>query len=233
MLARLEEFSQSNSYKSAWLSAFAAERALQGFLARRCTKEFLSLFLHRNPNLLDQVSQPGLYLDTVPEVRLAKRLHEFGLLPEDKRKQFVETVSNYALEGEDADALDDKEIRSIFTDGEFSDLVHKARTELLPRLDDVRRKWESDYSPSRSPENHMQQFLEFLDSLKHRFSKDKKAIEVIEREIQCTNEWIDENKEKEPEMSPRKLGKIEQPENSYSTRNIFDDIDANEDVDSV
>jgi len=233
MLARLEEFSQSSSYKSAWLSTFGAKRNLQGFLARRCSKEFLSLYLERNPSLLDQVSQPGLFLDTVPEVRLAKRLHEFGLLPEDKRKEFVETVSNYALEGQDADALDDKGIRSIFTDTEFNDLVHKARTELLPRLDDVRREWESDYSPGRSPEDHMQQFLEFLGSLKHRFSKDEKAIEVIEREMQCTNEWIDENTEEESEISPLELGKVEQTEKSYSTRNIFDDIDSNEDVDSV
>ena len=56
MLAKLGELSRSNSYKSAWLSAFGAKRDLQGFLARRCTKEFLSLYLQRNPGLLDQVS---------------------------------------------------------------------------------------------------------------------------------------------------------------------------------
>ena len=47
MLAKLEELSQSKSYKSAWLSTFGAKRDLQGFLARRCSKEFLSLYLQQ------------------------------------------------------------------------------------------------------------------------------------------------------------------------------------------
>ena len=99
MLAKLEDMSSSKSYKSLLLSMFSARKNLQGFLARRCSKEFLSLYLRRHSDLLDQVSEPGLHLDAVPEVRLAKRLHEFGILPDEQRKKFVETVSNYALEG--------------------------------------------------------------------------------------------------------------------------------------
>lgn len=233
MLAKLEEFSQSKSYKSAWLSAFGAKRDLQGFLARRCAKEFLSLYLQRNAGLLDQVSQPGLFLDTVPEVRLAKRLHEFGLLPEDKRRKFVETVSNYALEGQDADALDDDGIRALFTDDEFEDLVQRVRTELVPRLDDVRLEWESNHSPGEPPEEHMQQLLEFFGSLKQRFGDDEKTVRVIEREMRRTSEWINEHTPEEPEISPRELGKVEAPDEAHNTRSMFDDIDADEDVDDV
>lgn len=233
MLAKLEEFSQNKSYKSAWLSAFGAKRELQGFLSRRCTKDFLSLYLQRNAGLLDQVAQPGLFLDTVPEVRLATRLHEFGLLPEDKRRKFVETVSNYALEGHDADALDDEEMRTLFTDDEFEDLVQRARTELVPRLDDVRLEWESNHSPGEPPEEHMQQLLEFFGSVKQRFGDDEKAVRVIEREIRRTSEWIDEHTPEEPEISPRQLGKVEAPDEPHNTRSIFDDIDADEDVDNV
>jgi hypothetical protein len=189
--------------------------------------------LQRNPGLLDQVSQPGLFLDAVPEVRLAKRLHEFGLLPEDKRRKFVETVSNYALEGQDADALDDEGIRTLFTDEEFEELVQRARTELVPRLDNVRLEWESNYSVGESPEEHMQQLLEFFGSLKKRFGDDEKVVRVIEREMRRTSEWIDEHTPEEAEISPRKLGKVEAPDEPHNTRSIFDDIDADEDVDSV
>lgn len=94
MLAKLMDFSQSKSYKSPWLSTFGAKRDLQGFLGRRCSKEFLLLYLQNNLDLLDQVSEPGLFLHAAPEVRLAQRLYEFALLPEEKRKKFVETVSN-------------------------------------------------------------------------------------------------------------------------------------------
>lgn len=232
MFEKLKGVSQSKSYKSAWLSTFGAKRDLQGFLARRCTKEFLSLYLQDDPSLLNQVSEPGLFLDTVPEVRLAQRLHEFGLLPEEKRKKFVETVSNYALDGQDANAVDDDGIRSLFTDDEFEELMQRVRTELLPRLCDVRRERESNHSPGEPPEEHMQPVLEFFGSLKERFGDDESAVKLIDRQIQHTSEWIAENTPEEPERSPRKLGKIEAPDESHSARSIFDDIDADEDVDS-
>ena len=164
-------------------------------------------------------------------MRLAKRLHEFELLPEERRKKFVETASNYALEGRDGAALNDDGIRSFFTDDEFGGLVQRVRTELLPRLGDVQREWESDHSQGEPPEEHMQQLLEFFGSLKERFSDDESAFNLIDHQIQRTREWIDENTPKEPERSPRKLGKIEAPAESCSAKSIFDDIDANEDAD--
>lgn len=232
ILAKLNEMSQSKSYKSAWLSTFGAKRDLQGFLARRCSKEFLSLYLQHNPGLLDQVAEPGLFLYAVPEVRLAKRLHEVGLLPEEKRKKFVETVSKYALEGQDADALDDEEIRNIFTDDEFAELVERVRTELLPRLQDVRREWESNHSSGEPPDEHMQQLLELFDSLRKQFGDDESVVKLIDCELRRTREWIDKNTPDEPERSPRELGKIEAPTEPRSSRSIFDDIDANEVTDS-
>ena len=59
MLAKLQEITQSKAYKSPLLSKFGARRDLQGFLGRRCSKEFLSLYLARHPELLDRVAQPG------------------------------------------------------------------------------------------------------------------------------------------------------------------------------
>jgi hypothetical protein len=166
-------------------------------------------------------------------VRLAKRLHEFGLLPEEKRKKFIDTVSIYALEGEDASALSDDGIRSFFTDDELEELVGKIRAELLPRLDDVRRRWQSNHSLDEPPEEYMQQLLEVFGSLKGQFGEDESAVKLIDRQIRHTAEWIDENTPEESERSPRKLAKVEAPEKLQSTRSIFDDIDANEDADSV
>ena len=229
ILGKLSELSQSKSYKSVWLSTFGAKRDVQDFLARRCSREFLSLYLEHNPGLLGQVSEPGLFLDTVPEVRLAVRLHEFGLLPEEERKKFVETVSGYALSGEDADALDDDGIRTLFSEEEFKELVQRARTELLPRLDDVRREWQSNHSPGEEPEDYMQGLLEVFESLRNCFSEDENAIDLIDREKRLTNDWIAENTPDEPERSPRKLEKVEVSEKLNNTRSIFDDIDADED----
>lgn len=170
----------------------------------------------------------GLFLDTVPEVRLAERLHEFGLLPEAKRKKFIETVTDYAINGEDMNALDDHGIRSLFEDDEFENLVQRVRTELLPRLADVRWQWESNYSSDGSPEAHMQQLLEGFETLKRRFAEDKNTVKIIQRQIELTNEWIGEHTPHEPAISQRTLGNVEAAEKPQSVRSIFDDIDIDE-----
>jgi hypothetical protein len=231
MLAKFGDFSASRSYKSAWLSEWGASRALQDFLSRRCSKEFISLYLEQHPDLVDRVSKPGLYLAAVPEVRLAKRLYEFGLLPEDQRRRFVETVSQYALDGRDEGAMDDARIQSLFTDRELEHLREKVRTELLPQLTSVRRDRESDYRLGDPPDEHMQQLLESFETLKKCFADDENAAKIIEWEIQKTNEWIDENTSDEQERSPRSLGKVEASDKPQSSRSIFDDIDASNDSD--
>jgi hypothetical protein len=87
--------------------------------------------------------------------------------------------------------------------------------------------------PDEPPEEHMQQLLEFFSSLKQQFGGDEKVVKVIEREMRRTSEWIDEHTSEESEISPRKLGKVEASEEPHNTRSIFDDIDTNEDGDSV
>lgn len=186
------------------------------------------MYLKHHPELLEEVSEPGLFLDSVPEVRLAERLHELGLLPEDQRKKFVATVSNYALDGEDTDALGDEGIRTLFHDDEFEDLVQRVRTELLPRLGDVRREWESNHY-SGDPSEHMQQLLESFDTLKKRFGGDADSAKIIDREIQRANEWIGEHSPEESEREPRELGKVEAADPTENERSIFDDIDADVD----
>lgn len=231
MLERLGEFASSKSYKSAWLSVWGAKRALHGFLSRRCSKEFISLYLEHHPDLLDRVSEPGLYLDTVSEVRLAERLHELGLLPEETRKKFVETVSRYAIEGKDVGALGDEGIQRLFQDDEFERLREEVRTELLPRLDYVRQDHESDYRSDGPPDEHMQQLLDSFETLKLCFGDDESATKIIDVEFQKANEWIAENALEEPERSPRNLGKVEASNKPQSARSIFDDIDASNDSD--
>ena len=225
MLAKLDEMPRSEAYKSEGLATYSARRSLLGFLGRRSSKEFIELYLQRNPHLLNQVSAPGLMLNSVPEVGLAKRLNEFGLLPDDYRKRFVETVSNYALEGMDASALDDDEIQSLFTDVEFENLVQRVRVELLPHLDDVRNEWQSNLPSGESPEEYLQPLFDFFDSLKAQFSDDQRTVQAIDDEVSALDVWIAENTEEENEMSPRQLGQIDFQEVMRSTRSVFDDID--------
>lgn len=226
MLSKLEEITMSRSHKSAWFSAFDAERVLQGFLAQRCSKEFLTLYLETHPELLEKVSRPGIVLSVVPEVRLATRLHKLGLLPEENRKKFVETVSKYASEGEDTEALDNASIRSLFTDDEYDNLVQRVRAQLLPNLDNVRIERQSNHTSDEPPDEHMYQVLSSFETLKKCFADDADAVKIIDLEIDRANEWISEHIQDETKLEPRTLGKVATPESSNTARNIFDDIDA-------
>lgn len=223
MLVKLGEFSTSKKYKSAWLSAWGSESAIQRFLARRCSKEFLSLYLEDNPEILAKVSELGLSAFSV--VSLAARLHEFGLLPEENRKRFVVTVSGYAVRGDDLYALDDLDIQSLFEDDEFEELLQNVRTQLLPMLDDVRIEAQHNHQPSEPPDEHMQPLLETFETLERLFGDDVHAAKIIERETHLANEWIAENEPEEPERTPRILGNVQTPEKPQGTRSIFDDVD--------
>ena len=225
IIQKLGEMTSTGSYKSAFLSAFGAKRDLHGFLTYRCSREFLSLYLEHDPELLYKVSHPGLYLEAVSEVGLAERLHEFGLLPDKQRRGFVESVSNYALEGEDASALSDEGIRNIFTKDEYDQLIGRLRVELLPRLEEIRLERENNHSPGDSPEEHMQPLLNFLRSLLVGFGGDQDLAAHIRDQIWLTEEWIKDNQIDRLDSDPRQLGNIATIDGPESTRSIFDDID--------
>lgn len=229
MIERLREFSASRQYKVEWLSSWGARRTLYQFLASRCSKEFLALYLEEDLDILKRISEPGSGLGFSPEIDLAVRLHGFGLLPEDSRKKFVVRVSNFAIEGEDVLALGHDGIRSIFTGSEFDELVETVRTDLLPKLADKRMSVQSNHDSSAPPDEHMQDILEVFSTLTKRFSDDADAAIIIQRETDLANEWIAGTEPAEPKVSPRVLGALEPAEKKLGTRSIFDDIDDGDD----
>jgi hypothetical protein len=226
MLRRLDEIRRNGSPSSPW-PAFEAWRAVVSFLTSRCSKEFLSLFLRSHPDLLDRVAEPGLYLEAVPEVRLAIRLHDFGLLPDAARRRFVETVSNYAINGEDSDALSHEGIRGLFTYDESKALKANILGELLPRLSEVRREWESNASRERADED-MQGFMTLLDAIAEQFSEEEGVLQVVSEEREFAHEWISEHVQPQVTRAHRALAPIEAHATPTSGRSIFDDIDADE-----
>lgn len=224
MIERLKDFSASEQYKVEWMSSWGARWTLYRFLAHRCSKDFLAAYLEQSPDLLHRVAKPGLSLSVVPEVGLAVRLNGFGLLPDETRKAFIETVSTYAIEGEDLHALDDPGVQSVFKDGEFDELIKTVRTDLLPKLQDVRLNAQSNHRHSDSPDEHMQGILESFGTLKKRFGEDEKVVQLIDREINLIEEWISETEPPEPKVAPRVLGAVEDSAEKHGTRSIFDDI---------
>jgi hypothetical protein len=164
-------------------------------------------------------------LSAVSEVPLAARLYEFGLFPEDKRKKFIQTVITYALNGDDMAALGDADIRKLFKDSEFKAFRARVLKEVVPRLADIRDKWEDEFY-SGSPEDHMQPLIDSFGTLKESFADNKAVVESIEQEIDNTNDWISDKTEEEPEIEPREIGTVNSVNIAEGTRSVFEDIDA-------
>lgn len=198
------------------------------FLARRCSKEFLLFYVEKHPELLDRVAEPGLMLSAVSEVDLAARLHKYGLLPEPQRLKFLETVTGYALCGEDLYAVSDYDIRSIFTEPEFEEFREKLRTELVPRLADVRQDWQSNFIGSDdSADSFMEPLKDSLKALADEFPGNDEVNAIVDSETDRLNDWIAEHSDEEPDDKPaRKLGEVETPDQFEDVRSIFDDVDA-------
>jgi energy-coupling factor transporter ATP-binding protein EcfA2 len=226
IIARLAEFTASEKFKSQHLSIWGAKWSLHSFLSRRCSKEFLALYLQTNPKLLDQVCNPSLGLSISSEVRLAMRLYNLGLLPEEKRKAFVKAVSESAITGEDVYALDGKDIRNVFTDAEFDTLVARVRAELLPALGHVREEEQGEYRDDKPADEHMEHMLDRLKTLKDKFGDDAEAVRIIEREIDLAKNWISKNLREHPDKESRSLGSAGTIDKPHGSRSIFDDVDA-------
>lgn len=225
MISRLINFSASDKYKVKWLSSWDAKRSLYRFLANRCSKEFLTLYIEYDTEVLQLISKPSPSLSFSPEVDLVIRLHRFELLPEKHRREFIETILDYAIEGDDVSSLDSADMRSVFTNSEFAHLVEAVRTNLISNLDNVRINVELNHDSSDSPDEHMQNLLETFSTLKKQFVDDKDATMIIDRETYLANEWIASTEPPEPKVSPRTLGTVNAPEEKHGSRSIFDDVD--------
>ena len=233
IIRKLGLMKQGKSYGTESLSAYRAKNSLHSFLTSRCSPEFLCLYLQHNSDLLTEVSKPGLLLYAVSEVPLAKRLHELELLPDKHRRKFVDTVSNYALDGRDASALNDESIQSIYTENEFEELVKRVRLETLPRLEDIRRECEDDeFSEPVSHEEQMQQFFDFCDSLMAQFGDDQDTAALIDQQKSLAWDWINENQVYWPDADLERLGEIEETEGPEGSRSVFEDIDADEELEA-
>lgn len=228
VLKRLNEISSTKQYKSPALSSWYSRYLIDDFLASRCSKDFLAQYIEEHPDVFNRVSKPGLYLNTVSEVDLAIRLHEFGLLPENYRQSFVTTVISYAIEGEDLYALESHRIQSVFTSAELADFHDRVRIELIPNLADIRRNLQSNHSSEQRPDEYMERLLESFTALKEEFADDPAILTDIDHEIQLTQEWIAEKLDDDPkeDRTARTFGDVEPPNQPPAhARSIFDDVD--------
>lgn len=225
VIERLAAYKTSSAYKTEWMSGWGARRELLGFLAKRCSKQFLEAYFAVDQKLIESIVKPMLYLDFSVEVDLAVRLFKFGLLPEDARITLAESVSKYARDGVDARVLSDPELRSLLNDKELSRLREAVRTEVLPRIENVRLEHQAGRDPEDDPEWHMRRFTQLLSAIENAYPQSWRIRKIVKRERLKVQEWIDENPTEADSSTSRNI-MVDEPHTSHDTsRSIFDDVD--------
>ena len=219
------EIAKSGPYINNAYQGWTLDSMVQRFLSYRCSREFLSRYIDANPDLLETVSQPGLYLSAVSEVGLAVRLYEVGLLPEKNRKAFVNCVSNYAIDGQDLFAMDNEKIKTLFTKSEFTKLIDRVREELPSKLENVRTDFEYNHREEDSAEDTMRPFIDTLEVLKRYYGENFEIDEILDEQTRLMNDWISENTPPEQDIDKTEFRSLESMETVKTLRSIFDDVD--------
>ncbi|OFC08068.1 hypothetical protein AN467_27410 [Pseudomonas aeruginosa] len=225
IIERLLAHKSTTAYKTEWMSSWGARRELIEFLAGRCNKKFLEAYLSADIGLIESIAKPTLYLEFSAEVDLAVRLFKFGLLPEYTRKSFIETVSQYALNGDDARILFDSDLRSLLKDKERIRLREGMRIKVLPRIEEVRLEHQANRDPEDDPEWHMRRFTQLLSSIEKEYPQSWRIRRVVKRERLQVQEWIEENPIEVDSSASRNIEVEKVGANFYISRSIFDDVD--------
>ena len=226
MLSTLEELQSVLVQDTSELSDFWTRWSLLAFLSGRCSSGFLEMFLERNPSLMDELCNPGKFHIDSMEVSLAARLHQYGLLSDQHREILIGKACKELLEREGCSALNNRDTRSLFTEEEFKDLLHRAQEDLIPYLEDVSGNWESGYSDGENPEDFFQPLFELFDSLREYFGDVQEIADSIEWEEKQVWNWIHNNCQVwESEPGEWEFDRVDESSGPESDRSIFDDID--------
>jgi energy-coupling factor transporter ATP-binding protein EcfA2 len=203
-------------------------RALLTFLATRCSRDFLILYLSQHNEIADRICEPGSYLSSVSEVDLLVKLHEQNLLPASWRERFVERARELALETPDVDFLGSERIRALFLPDEISGLLTLIEAELVPALSSFVTAWADCCDSDQDPDDWLNPLREVIEVLSKEFRDDDRVVadlQDIGREIDWAVEKLLESKPRDDDDSDYRYESGSGRMESGGERTIFDDVD--------
>lgn len=220
-------FKESETYKTGHLSRWGAKRKICTFLSRRSSKDFLNLYISKNPKIFEQIVKPSMSFDYSEEIDLVMKLNELQLLPENYRKEFVDYIAHFTISGDDLYLLRNNDLQKVFTTAELEDVKNKIRAQLLPNIAAVRRNRENEFREytNDTSEEHMEDFYDKMKILQEEFQAEENIIETIEKEISEAKNWVNDNLSQKDERPDRVLDITEEITKITTSRSIFDDID--------
>jgi hypothetical protein len=198
---------------------------LAWFLSYRADGVFAKAMLERRPDVLDRLGSFDIPIAEDTDARLLSRLHQFDLLPDHLRRNFVARVREAAVESADASALTDENLLAVLADDEVSEILDEVQINVLRRIPEhvarVRKEWDSDYPP----EDHFDEFKKSIRAFAEMCSGTnyESFLQITNREIRSAI-WAMEAEYEQPETSSAPTSARSHVESSLAP--IFRDVDS-------
>jgi hypothetical protein len=215
LLARLGKFDLSKSED---------KRKCHHFLAYRCNRDFLVLFVAKYPRFISDL-KVGSYLYAVSDVDVIVKMHEFGLLPANKRLEVVSAIRDLAVDTPDAGFLRE-EIRELHTPAEVEATLEDVRLKLLPNLAATIENWRDNYYHNKEePESYFEPLVSALKEFQKELAVHTESAKQIESALADIKEtiWDLVAEAPEPDYDDDYRGRSSGSDDD--SRSIFDDVD--------
>ncbi len=143
------------------------------YLAAHCVPAFQQQYVEQHPELLEQLSHPGLRLEVDSQNYLVASLHQNGILPEQIRADFVSHLIDYCISGADGAVLWDSDLRGMLTSDEEHTLRTRLQAEVVPAPESIVDEFTSWFSSDDDPAEFTQPIEEFAWALIAEFEGDE------------------------------------------------------------
>jgi hypothetical protein len=217
IIRRMEFFDKKSYYN---------HRLFNGFLTKRCDKQFLLDYLDKNPDFLDQLEvRESIFRDS--DINVFIKFYEEGLLPEQRRVQVVKSLHDIALSDYDTQFTKD-DIKKIFKKDEFELIKFDICNKVIPDLESIIDDLSSDYDDEYEPEDHFSDLNHSLCEYEDLFYENS----VLRTQISTAKNWVEEEIQT---LSSARKNILEGDDKNYKAtmssnihidRSIFDDVDS-------
>lgn len=208
--------------------AWRARDRRTSFLSTRCDKQFLQMWLDRDPARLNRLAEPGLMLEGDPDNELVARLNEFGLFPEVMRSTFAAALIHYCITGVDPAVLWNERLASILSEAERASLLARARSELLTDLPRAISGCTDDWHRPNGPESAVEPLRELVYHLPKTFPDDAAVAAAAKELDRLLDDWVAEQEWEDPDESRSSRPSTPAATGSGLTapqdRSVFDDL---------
>jgi hypothetical protein len=206
------------------LSKSEDERKLHHFLAYRCDRDFLVQFIAKYPSFISDL-RVGSYLYAVSDVAVIVRLHQFGLLPEEKRLGVVSAIRELAVDTPDAGFLRE-EIRELHTAAELEATLEDVRIKLLPNLPATIENWRDNYYHNKDDaESYFEPLVSALKEFQEELAEHTESAKQIASALTDIKETVLDLMAESPEPDYDDDYRGSSSGSDDDSRSIFDDVD--------